>query len=184
MSGLRSVILRGTRTRYRTRVLQSGVLAMLGHSGDQYAIYGYGNDIWKVSRNLSVNLGLRYEFTSTPYGWTQQSLNAISSAPGLITFGSPQAPKKDFMPRVGFAYSPGSSGSMSIRGGFGMGYDVFVRQYRCAVAPAADRLDHRLSEGLHSECLPGEWRNSTSEPQRNYGTGPSHGPGRHLRVLA
>jgi hypothetical protein len=96
----------------------------VGYSGDQYGIYGYGNDIWKVSRNLSINLGLRYEFTSTPYGWTQQSLNAISSVPGLITFASPEAPKKDFMPRVGFAYSPGSSGSMSIRGGFGLGYDV------------------------------------------------------------
>jgi hypothetical protein len=96
----------------------------VGYSGDQYGIYGFVNDIWKVSRNLSLNLGLRYEYTSTPYGWTQQSLNAISSVPGLITFGSPQAPKKDFMPRVGFAYSPGGRGNMSIRGGFGMGYDV------------------------------------------------------------
>jgi len=95
-----------------------------GYSGDQYAIYGYGNDIWKVSRNLSLNLGLRYEFTSTPYGWTQQALNSVANVPGLITFGSPQAPKKDFMPRIGFAYSPGESGNTSIRGGFGMGYDV------------------------------------------------------------
>ena len=28
------------------------------------------------------------------------------------------------MPRVGFAYSPGTSGNISIRGGFGMAYDV------------------------------------------------------------
>ena len=28
------------------------------------------------------------------------------------------------MPRIGFAYSPGTSGNTSIRGGFGMGYDV------------------------------------------------------------
>ena len=35
--------------------------------------------------------------------------------PALITFGSPQAPTKDFMPRVGFAYSPGTSGNTSIR---------------------------------------------------------------------
>lgn len=95
-----------------------------GYSGNQAAIYGYANDIWKASRNLSLNLGLRYEYTTTPYGWTQQALNNVASVPGLITFGSPQAPKKDFMPRVGFAYSPGESGNTSIRGGFGIGYDV------------------------------------------------------------
>ena len=96
----------------------------VGYSGDQYGLFGYINDIWKVRPNLSLNLGVRYEYTSTPFGWTQQKLNSISDVPGLITFGSPQAPKKDFMPRVGFAYSPGSSGTTSIRGGFGMGYDV------------------------------------------------------------
>ncbi|HUJ95769.1 MAG TPA: carboxypeptidase regulatory-like domain-containing protein [Terriglobales bacterium] len=96
----------------------------VGYSGDQYGLYWYANDIWKVRPNLSLNLGVRYEYNSTPFGWTQQSLNSIANVPGLITFGSPQAPTKDFMPRVGFAYSPGSSGNTSIRGGFGMGYDI------------------------------------------------------------
>lgn len=95
-----------------------------GYSGDQYAAYWYVNDIWKATHNLSINLGVRYEFTSTPAGWKQQSLNAISSVPGLINFAAPEAPKKDFMPRVGFAYSPGNDAKMSIRGGFGLGYDV------------------------------------------------------------
>lgn len=96
----------------------------VGYSGDQYGVFWYVNDIWKIRSNLSLNLGLRYEYTSTPFGWTQQSLNSVANVPGLITFGSPQAPKKDFMPRVGFAYSPGTSGNTSIRGGFGLGYDV------------------------------------------------------------
>lgn len=95
-----------------------------GYSGDQKGIFWYVNDIFKVRSNLSVNLGLRYEYSSTPYGWTQQSLNSVANVPGLVTFASPEAPKKDFMPRVGFAYSPGTSGNTSIRGGFGMGYDV------------------------------------------------------------
>ncbi len=96
----------------------------VGYSGDQKAIYWFVNDNWRVTQHLSVNLGLRYEYTGTPFGWTQQSLNAIASVPGLITFGAPQAPKKDFAPRIGFAYSPGTKGDWSIRGGFGIGYDV------------------------------------------------------------
>jgi carboxypeptidase family protein len=109
--------------------LQDGVFAERsfgnsGYSGDQYAIYWYANDIWKVTRNLNLNFGLRYEYTSTPYGWTQQALNSVADAPGVITFGSPQAPKNDYAPRVGFAYSPGTDGRVSIRGGFGLAYDV------------------------------------------------------------
>jgi hypothetical protein len=96
----------------------------VGYNGDQYMIYWFVNDTWKVRPNISLNLGLRYEYTSTPFGWTQQNLNSLANVPGLITFDSPQAPKKDFAPRVGFAWSPGSSGKTSIRGGFGMGYDV------------------------------------------------------------
>ena len=96
----------------------------VGYSGDNYGIFWYGNDTWKVRPNLSINLGLRYEYVSTPFGWTQQKLNSVADVPGLITFGSPKAPTADFMPRVGFAFSPGSRGNTSIRGGFGMGYEV------------------------------------------------------------
>jgi hypothetical protein len=101
----------------------------LGYSGDDKMYGWYANDIWKITHNLSLNLGLRYEYLTTPAGWAQQSLNAISNDPGLIpgvccTFSSPTTPNKDFMPRIGFAYSPGTSGNTSIRGGFSMGYDV------------------------------------------------------------
>ncbi len=96
----------------------------VGYSGDDKMYGWYANDIWKITRNLSLNLGVRYEYLSIPAGWEQQSLNAISNDPGLITFNAPQAPKRDFMPRIGFAYSPGTSGNTSIRGGYSEGYDV------------------------------------------------------------
>jgi hypothetical protein len=96
----------------------------VGYSGDNYGLFGFVNDQWKYNDHLTLNLGLRYEYTSVPYGMTQQKLNSIADAPGLITFGSPKAPTKNFMPRIGFAYSPGKSGNTSFRGGFGMGYDV------------------------------------------------------------
>lgn len=91
---------------------------------DQHAIYWFVNDEWRIRPNLTFNLGLRYEFTSVPAALALQKLNAAASVPGLIEFGAPTAQKKNFAPRIGFAYSPGSSGNTSIRGGFGMAYDV------------------------------------------------------------
>jgi Carboxypeptidase regulatory-like domain/TonB dependent receptor len=92
--------------------------------GDQSAIYVYGNDDFRITKNLTFNLGLRYEFTSVPFSERLQSLNAAASVPGLINFVSPQPQYKNFAPRIGFAYSPGTSGNTTIRGGFSMAYDV------------------------------------------------------------
>lgn len=92
--------------------------------GDQSAIYAYGNDTWRVTKNLSLNLGLRYEFTSVPTGERTQALNSAATVPGLINFREPQPQYGNFAPRIGFAYSPGTSGNTSIRGGFGIAYDV------------------------------------------------------------
>ncbi len=84
----------------------------------------YGNDNWKINPNLTVNLGLRYEYLSIPLGQNSQSLNSSASVPGLISFHSPITQKKNFMPRIGLAYSPGTSGKTSIRAGFGITDDV------------------------------------------------------------
>ncbi len=92
--------------------------------GDQVALYWFANDNWRVRQNLTINLGVRYEYTTTPFTSRSQSLNAAASAPGVITFAAPAAAKNNWAPRVGFAYSPGSSGRTSIRGGFGEAYDV------------------------------------------------------------
>lgn len=91
---------------------------------DQAAFYWYANDNYRIRPNLSLNLGVRYEYTTIPFTERLQRLNSISSVPGLIDFSEPRAPKKNFAPRIGFAWSPGSSGNTSIRGGFGMAYDV------------------------------------------------------------
>ncbi len=92
--------------------------------GDQIALYGYAQDTWKATPNLSVNLGVRYEFTSVPYSERLQSLNSIASVPGLIDFHAPTPQYLNFAPRIGLAYSPGHSGTTSIRAGFGINYDV------------------------------------------------------------
>ena len=92
--------------------------------GDQSAVYFFINDNWRIRQNLTLNFGVRYEYTTTPFGIRSQQLNEIASVPGLAEFDSPRAPKNDWGPRIGFAYSPGNSGRTSIRGGFGIAYDV------------------------------------------------------------
>jgi hypothetical protein len=84
----------------------------------------YGNDIWKVTPNLTLNLGLRYEYLTVPLSENTQSLNASASVPGVMVFRSPTAQTRNLMPRIGIAYSPGTSGRTSIRAGFGITYDI------------------------------------------------------------
>jgi hypothetical protein len=92
--------------------------------GDQYATYEYLQDTWRFRPNLTINAGVRYEYTTVPFGQRSQILNSIANVPGILTFGVPQPQGKNFAPRIGLAYSPGSKGTTSIRGGFGMAYDV------------------------------------------------------------
>ena len=92
--------------------------------GDQVALYWFANDNWRIRQNLTLNLGVRYEYTTTPFTTRSQSLNAAASVPGLITFGAPQPATNNWAPRIGLAYSPGTSGRTSIRAGVGEAFDV------------------------------------------------------------
>jgi hypothetical protein len=101
--------------------------------GNQNAVYFFVNDGWRMNQHLTLNLGVRYEYTTTPIGENRQVLNAVANTPSLLiaqannqplVFGKPQAPKNNWAPRIGFAYSPGASGDTSIRAGFGLAYDT------------------------------------------------------------
>lgn len=90
--------------------------------GNRWLFGWFANDIWKVRPNLTLNLGLRYEYQTVPAGEQQQSLNSIASVPGLISFNTPKSQPDNLMPRVGLAYTPDNK--TSIRAGFGINYDV------------------------------------------------------------
>jgi hypothetical protein len=90
--------------------------------GDQSALYFYGNDTWRLTPTVTLNVGLRYEFTSVPVGERTQQLNVAASVPGLASFTAPQPTYTSFAPRFGVNWAPDSK--TSVRAGFGIAYDV------------------------------------------------------------
>jgi hypothetical protein len=114
--------------------------------GNNYQLYFYANDTWKATRSLTLNLGLRYEFSSVPRSMKEFELNSIANVPGVITFAAPRPQKDNWAPRVGFAYSPGNSATTSIRGGFGLAYDLIFDNVGVNARPpqATSTIDETL----------------------------------------
>lgn len=91
-------------------------------------------DDWKFRPNLTLNLGLRYEYF-TPFKEKQNRLsNYILGGEGLTGIVNGRVvvtpdqlystSKKNFSPRIGFAYSPGRFHDKAVlRGGFGISYN-------------------------------------------------------------
>ncbi len=98
-------------------------------NGNQHAIYGFVQDDWKVAPRLTLNLGLRYEWTSNPADVRKQTLNAISTLPGVYEFRKPKTDTNNLMPRVGFAWDPTGEGRWAVRGGFGVSFDVTPQNF-------------------------------------------------------
>ena len=103
--------------------------------GTQSAFFVFAQDDFKLSPRLTVNLGLRYEYWTNPVGGNDQILNSISDVPGVITFGKPKTDHNNIAPRIGFAFDPTGSGKTSIRGGFGIAYDVKFQNFASITLP-------------------------------------------------
>jgi hypothetical protein len=84
----------------------------------------YAEDSWRVTRNLTVNYGLRYDTTFGLFiaSGHDQSFNPALVGNGIIT-GIPHDYRKAFAPRLGVAYGLGSSGKTVLRGGVGLYYN-------------------------------------------------------------
>ena len=78
-----------------------------GNAGTDFALTSYGafvQDHWSVSRQLTLDLGVRYDFEHLPEGFPRD--------------------KDNFSPRIGFAYSP--STRWVLRAGYGIFFDRYV----------------------------------------------------------
>jgi hypothetical protein len=89
----------------------------------------YAEDSWRVSHHLTVNYGLRYQTTFGLFDGSGRSELENSAYITLRALGIPIVPRvphddhEQIAPRLGIAYSPGSSGRTAIRAGFGMFYN-------------------------------------------------------------
>lgn len=87
----------------------------------------FAQDDWKVTKRLTLNLGLRYEYLTNPteqYG-RQANFDLTSGHLVLAQNGSDSLVKTDknnFGPRAGFAYDIFGKGKSVLRGGYGLFY--------------------------------------------------------------
>jgi len=98
-----------------------GIGSTKENAGIAWQMAYYVQDDWKVSRRLTVNLGVRYEFESgfIDAGFKQP----LEGAAPFFDSRTRKNPRLSFGPRIGFAYDPAGNGRTVIRGGYGIYYD-------------------------------------------------------------
>lgn len=100
----------------------------------------YFNDTWRATRNITLNLGVRYEFFGVQHNKNPQldsnfypaqagsifqsvSQGQVATAPNSYVGALWKPDWNNFAPRLGFAWNVGGDGKTSIRGGYGMTYE-------------------------------------------------------------
>ena len=79
-----------------------------------------------------MNLGLRYEMVTVPTETNGKLSNLLNLSDAVPHLGSPfygNSTKRNFEPRIGFAWDPFSNGKMAVRGGAGF-FDVLPLPYQ------------------------------------------------------
>jgi hypothetical protein len=126
-----------------------------------YYLAWFAQTDWNVHRDLTLNLGVRWE-TDTPIvdrnnrmnGFDANAINPVSGTPGVVKFmgvdGFRESPYNtdwnNFGPRFGFAWKPFGSQATVVRGGGG----VFFAHPFDGGAPASAALGYEQQATLNS----------------------------------
>jgi hypothetical protein len=102
----------------------------------------------KITNELTVNAGVRYEFVTTPHERDGKVSNLRNILDPEVTVGDPlflNPTKTQFAPRVGFAWNVGGEGKAAIRGGYGIFYEEpLFYQYRSPIFRALPFVDRAV----------------------------------------
>lgn len=93
--------------------------------------WAYGmfiQDDWRATKNLTLNFGARYEYSSVPQE-KDNLLGNFDPNQGMVQVGHQisslyNPDHKNFAPRAGFAWDIGSNGKTVLRGGAGLLYET------------------------------------------------------------
>ena len=129
----------------------------------------YAQDSWRATRHLTLNYGLRWSAT---WGLFAASGRTQADNSGFVTLEAleiplvPSAPRDDrrqFAPRLGVAWSPGSRGNTVLRAGFGLFYDDlaqngWVTAFQAVDSAAGSCVDPAQNPGApeNAGCVPGD----------------------------
>src|SRR6266545_1233115 len=99
----------------------------------QHMHFTYLQDDWRLADNLTLNLGLRYEYASPHWeknnilsNWDPAGLKMIAASDGSIPDrGHNNLDRNNFGPRTGFAWTVAER--TVVRGGYGVSYTHFNR---------------------------------------------------------
>ncbi len=123
----------------------------------------YAMDTWRVTPQLTINYGLRYDTTFGLFqasGVSQLFNPAVQTVRGLdlpLPTGIPQDYRKAFAPRLGIAYNPDQIEDLVIRAGIGMYYSDLAQNgwataFQAVNTPSAFQP---CTQPGDAGCLPG-----------------------------
>lgn len=88
-----------------------------------YDVSGYVQDDWKVLPNLTLNIGLRYDFDNPPLDKNNHGGLFVVSSNAVVP-GTWHTNYNDWGPRVGFSYAVNQK--TAVRGGYGIYYSPIL----------------------------------------------------------
>ncbi|MCS7025111.1 MAG: TonB-dependent receptor [Bryobacteraceae bacterium] len=113
----------------------------------------YAQDEWKVRRNVTLSLGLRWELNTPPTeagGRVYVPNKSIDGREGPVTFVPAKRWFQNFnttalAPRLGVTWAPGKASKMVIRAGYGIAFDALNTFQVTSVAAAVPGQTFRCS---------------------------------------